>query len=125
MHFNSLWPTFSREAIDADVVTFFDSLEHLPDLSFLRDLKASRIVVTVPWCHANEMGLEWFRTWKHRKPDEHLWHFDLPALLGTMRDHGWLSMKYAGHPEDEVRGSLNGLGNTLTAVFVREPFAWG
>lgn len=110
---------YRLQDVQAHTVTMFDSLEHIHDLSFLATLKAERLVVTVPWCHANDMGIEWFRDWKHRKPDEHVWHFDLPALMATMRDHGWRRCERIGHPEDSIRGLLNGLGNTLTGSFLR------
>jgi len=34
-----------------NIVTFFDSLEHFPDIYFLDKLKCKYICISVPWCH--------------------------------------------------------------------------
>lgn len=108
--------TFCGDPMDHtwDVVTFYDVLEHISDLSFLRHLKAETIVVTVPWCHANEKGWEWFNSWKHRKPDEHLHHWGARPLVSTLNALGW-SAGYVDAPEDCTRRGLDS-PNILTAV---------
>ena len=62
-----------------DVITFFDSLEHFEDIEFVRDLKCSAVCISVPHCHYRND--EWFENWKHRRPNEHLWHFDIDQNL--------------------------------------------
>lgn len=110
----------SLDQINAHTITMFDSLEHMPSLEWLSTVKAGHLVVTVPWCHAKVAGDAWFEAWKHRKPDEHLWHFDLDSLIHTMRKYGWTYYKH-GSPEDEIRGKLPcGRDNTLTAAFIRQ-----
>lgn len=100
-----------------DVVTAFDSIEHIPDISFLGKLEAKRLVVTVPWCHG-ELGLGWFRRWKHRRPGEHLRHFNPASLVMTMKLYGFSFLTYSAL-EDAIRQPDNSHENTFTAVFTK------
>jgi hypothetical protein len=101
-----------------DALTFFDSLEHMPDLGFVRRLRARKVVVSLPWCHWRAEGAEWFMAWKHRKPGEHLWHFE-PTSLQRLFAHAGYRMASCGHPEDAVRKPVDCLPNVLTCVFRR------
>ena len=95
-----------------DVLTFFDSLEHFVDLP---RVNAKCVVVSVPWYHRNA-GAEWFRGWKHRRPGEHLWHFNSVTLANVFLKCG-MRIVYGGNPEDEVRKTCGKLPNILTMVF--------
>jgi len=97
-----------------DVVTFFDSLEHYPNIDFVQKLNCNYVVVSLPWCH--NTSDEWFSTWKHRKPDEHLHHFDLSSLTNFMRSQGFRLVGNS-NVEDTIRKSASTLPNILTAVF--------
>jgi hypothetical protein len=59
---------------ETDVTTFFDVIEHLDDPYIVKNLKTKYIIISVPWCHYESD--EWFENWKHRRPNEHLWHFN-------------------------------------------------
>lgn len=97
-----------------DLITFFDSLEHCEDLSFVQDLDCNYIAISVPWCHYVNDG--WFQTWKHRKPDEHLHHFNDQSLINFMKENGF---QYIAHSniEDAIRKPVDDLPNILTAIF--------
>lgn len=99
-----------------DLVTFFDSFEHIADISFVSQMRARHIALTVPMCHLVSRGVEWFRGWKHRRPGEHLHHFDLRSLTAFMHANGY---RYLAHQnlEDGLRPSETTDANTLTAVF--------
>lgn len=97
-----------------DVVTFFDSLEHFVELPKVR---AKFVIVSVPWFHSFEDG-QWFANWKHRRPGEHLWHFDPSSLARVFETMGMREI-YCGNPEDEIRQSSEELPNILTMVFAR------
>lgn len=100
-----------------DVITFFDSLEHVEHLDMLfRNISASYLVVSVPWCHGQLMGAEWFDAWKHNRPDEHWWYFDAASLCNRMRRYGFEPV-FIGNPEDKVRKGPDHLPNILTGVF--------
>lgn len=110
---------------DVSVMTLWDCLEHFPDISFLDDIKANMIVISLPWCPFNltdktfnRMQAETtFRLWHHRKPNEHLHHFDRQALSATMKQYGW-NMLFSTSVEDMIR--YRGTDrNILTAAFVR------
>ena len=101
-----------------DVVTFFDSLEHVEDVEgTLRSLSgAKHIIISLPWCHAWTRGKDWFRQWKHYRLDEHLWYFDATSLCEMLWRVGYKPV-FIGNPEDSVRKSADHLPNILTGVF--------
>ena len=95
-----------------NLVCFFDSLEHLPDLpSIVGKIIADNIIISVPqsptsvWPHS--LPLE---AWKHYKPGEHLHYFNPNSLELLMRSHGYILRKTSNF-EDTLRGKLN-LPNT-------------
>ena len=99
-----------------DVITFHDCLEHIPDLSFVKDLRCKTLIVSLPWCHRTG---EWFdEDYKHRKPDEHLHHFNFQSLARFMDSMGWKYTAVSSH-EDIVRRSTHGQSNILTMAFKR------
>lgn len=99
------------------VITFWDAFEHIADLSFVKDLKCETIIMSLPYCHFNTQGVSWFaEKYKHRKPDEHLHHFDAPALQNTMLSFGWKMVAKSTH-EDIIRKSTHGLSNILSMAF--------
>lgn len=103
-----------------DLVTFFDSLEHVVNpLHTLVALDTEAIAVSLPWCHANTLGSDWFFSWKHRKPGEHLWHFDAASLCKLAGQAGFRPV-FVGNPEDAIRYTDTGLPNILTGVFIRD-----
>lgn len=100
----------------ADIYTFWDCLEHIPDLSFLRDLKTKYVAISLPYCHFHLKGLRWFTSWKHRKPNEHLHHFDRWSLSNMMQYYGYTVISTSTH-EDIVRKPADELTNILTMAF--------
>lgn len=129
-------PVRDTGGIGVDVITFWDCLEHFPDLSFLATLHCRMIVVSLPWCHydtwLNRQGAllpfeekrradALFTDWHHRKPDEHLHHFDKESLVKTMKMYGW-GLVFSCNIEDAVRkGKDAARQNILTASFKRLP----
>jgi len=98
-----------------DVVTFFDSLEHFEDIEFVKDLKCRAVCISVPHCHYTSD--EWFEKWKHRRPDEHLWHFDKDSLVNFMERMGYV-MVSCSNLEDTIRKNPHQEEtNILTCVF--------
>lgn len=67
----------------------FDVLEHIPDLSFLGELKTDYLAVAVPFCRWRELGDDWFRDWRMLLPNEHLHHFDKESLVGLLGHYGF------------------------------------
>lgn len=97
-----------------DVVTFFDVLEHFPDINEIQSLDTKYIVVSLPWCHY--YNDEWFTNWKHRRPNEHLHHFNETSLISFFQKHNYSCLNYS-NIEDSIRqGSPK---NILTATFKR------
>jgi len=94
-----------------DLVTFWDVLEHLPDLAVISPvLRAARAVaVTVPIRPEGVPAGEW----KHNKPGEHLREFTPETLLDLMERHG-LKFHSSGYPECPPRQDI------LSALFTRE-----
>lgn len=107
---------FDPQTIEWDTVCFFDVAEHIPNLAaVLVSLKTKRLIISLPWCHADELGLDWFKTWKHRKPGEHIWHFNPLSLTGALAHFGY-AVDYFGNPEDAVRTGVDSLPNILTVI---------
>ena len=102
-----------------EVITFFDSLEHFEDISFVSKLKCNYVVVSLPECHADMKGEEWFKDWKHRKPDEHLWHFNRYSLQNFMEKNGFKCVGY-NNVEDLIRKPVDSLPNIITGIFKNE-----
>jgi hypothetical protein len=110
------------ELVSADVYTFWDALEHVPDLNFVSNLKCKIICISLPWCHFTIGGMQWFSKWKHRKPNEHLHHFDRFSLSNFMSSCGWEEIAYC-NIEDRVRVNSHAphwASNILTMSFRRK-----
>lgn len=105
--------------VKADVITFWDVLEHFPDVDFVRDLPCETLVVSLPWCHFITEGLEWFDAkYPHRKPNEHIRHFNPVSLSAMMAHYGWQEIARSNH-EDIIRASKHGKENILSMAFKR------
>lgn len=103
-----------------EVFTFWDSLEHIQDLTFLRQLHCNMIAVSLPYCHYHTQGQDWFdNEYKHRKPDEHLRHFSPHSLGQLMKYYGWHKVALSNH-EDLVRKSTHRFANILSMAFKRK-----
>ena len=102
--------------IEVEVITFFDCLEHFHGISFVKNLKATYIVVSLPNCHY--FSDEWFENWKHRKPNEHLWHFNEKSLQNFMGEMGYSTLDIS-NIEDILRVSTLPYSNILTGVFIK------
>lgn len=98
-----------------DVITLFDTLEHYTNLDFISKLRCTYIVITVPECH-DAADTEWFISWKHRRPDENIYHFSKIALTKFMAMSGYIAVSIS-NIEDIIRGNLNGKSNILTGIF--------
>lgn len=97
-----------------DVITFFDSLEHFEDIDVVQDLKCNFISISVPHCHYDSD--EWFSNWKHRRPNEHLWHFDKESLTNFMSRMGY-ELVSESNIEDTIRKNKETEINILSCVF--------
>jgi hypothetical protein len=99
-----------------DVVCFFDSLEHFDDIHFIDRLDCNYIFISVPWCH--HFSEEWFQNWYHRRPNEHLWHFNDVALTSFFQKYGFEKV-YLGNFEDTIRKNptVAPHSNILSGIF--------
>lgn len=88
---------------ECDVISFHDCLEHFPDLDFVGDLPCKTLIVSLPFCHIHTRGREWFdKQYFHRKPSEHIWHFNDGSLRAELYQYGWYHVATSNH-EDIVR----------------------
>lgn len=100
-----------------DVVCFFDVLEHFDNIYDIKNLKTDYIVISLPHCHY--ISDEWFSKWKHRKPDEHLWHFNKDSLIKFMDEIGYNPISIS-NIEDTIRKPEGELSNILTGIFKKK-----
>jgi SAM-dependent methyltransferase len=97
-----------------DIVCFFDVLEHFENIYEIKNLQTEYIIISLPECHY--FSDEWFQTWKHRRLDEHLWHFNKSSLITFMKEIGYESMDLC-NIEDTIRKHPYEYSNILTGVF--------
>jgi len=99
-----------------DVICFFDSLEHFDEIDFIEKLKCEYIFISVPWCH--KFNDNWFSNWYHRKPNEHLWHFNEKALKNFFKNYGFDCL-YTSNHEDIIRKNNESkyYPNILSCIF--------
>lgn len=97
-----------------DVVTFFDVLEHFENIYDIKNIKSEYIVISTPWC--NYKNSDWFKLWKHRRPDEHLWFFNNESLKKFMKEINYEFINEC-NLEDTIRKDNNNQPNILTAIF--------
>jgi hypothetical protein len=99
-----------------EVICFFDSLEHFDDINFINKLDCDYIYISLPWCHF--FSEEWFLNWYHRRPNEHLWHFNDKSLCAFFKENGYENI-YLGNCEDTIRKNSQAINypNILSAIF--------
>lgn len=97
-----------------DVVCFFDVLEHFYDIYEIKNLQTQYIYLSVPECHY--FSDEWFMNWKHRRENEHLWHFNLNSLENFMLEIGY-ELVASSNIEDIIRKSVDSNSNILSCIF--------
>jgi len=107
-----------QDDLQYDVATFFDSLEHLPDLDAALCLRVRHAIVSIP--HRPS----WFRQepqrWKHFKPGEHLHYFTKESLSALWRRAG-LFLSDMNDYEDITRGrASHAEPNIMTYRFDRD-----
>lgn len=105
-----------------DCITFFDSLEHIAELSFFSYLQCNNIVISVPYCHwYDDSDDDWFeQNYKHRRENEHYWHFNEFTLQTFMAINGFYPRVKNSHIEDLVRTPYENRQNILTACYTRK-----
>jgi len=97
-----------------DIVTFFDVLEHFDNIYDIQNLQTNYILISLPYCHY--YNDEWFESWKHRRPDEHLWHFNNDSLITFMNELGYKCINTC-NIEDTIRKNEFNSYNILTGIF--------
>lgn len=98
-----------------DVITMFDSLEHMEDINIISKLKCNYVMISVPWCTYE--SVEWFENWHHRRPNEHLWHFNDKALIAFFEKYNY-TCTHTSNVEDVVRQNDKCKPvNILTCIF--------
>lgn len=106
--------------VKTDCLSLWDVLEHFSDVSWLRDVQAETICISLPYCHFHTEGKDWMeKCYKHLKPSEHLTHFNEISLSNMMAHYGWKAVAFSDH-EDTVRKSTHGLQNIIAAAFKRK-----
>lgn len=97
-----------------DVISFFDVLEHFEDINFVKNLRCDYLLISVPWCH--NFSDDWFVSWKHRRPDEHLWHFNEKSIENFFNEMGFDLIHFC-NIEDLIRKNNKKYENILTCIF--------
>ena len=85
-----------------DLITMFDVIEHFHNLDFLSIIRPEFLAITVPWVPTTNWKSEEFQNWKHRKPNEHVRHFDARSLKKCIESYGY-NMVSISNAEDPIR----------------------
>jgi hypothetical protein len=104
-----------------DVTAMFDVLEHIPDLTFLSQLKTKHLAIAVPHCRWRELGSggdDWMKSWRMLLPNEHLHHFDRDALVALLAQHGFECVTLNSF-EDGMRLRAGETGPNIISGFFR------
>ena len=102
-----------------DIITFFDSLEHIINpFDIISEINAKYILMSFPNCKYLESA-EWFMKWKHRRPGEHLWHFNEENIVYPLNRIGYHKM-FSSSIEDIVRNDINNVPNIITIGFKKD-----
>lgn len=104
-----------------DIVCFFDALEHVHDIeTTISNLDTRYIIISLPCAHFKFKWYSWdFENWKHRKPNEHIWHFTPQALRTFMYSQGYKPILQTS-TEDLIRTGERVETNIQTMVFEKE-----
>lgn len=106
-------------ALTWNVVTFFDSLEHLPHpAGTIQALRPETLMISLPECHYPDCE-PWFMPWRHRRPHEHLWHWNRRSLDVFLSNLGYKLLALSTF-EDTIRVPYHPvMNNTLTVIYQR------
>jgi hypothetical protein len=96
-----------------DVITLFDSLEHMDDFSWVKELRCKLLVISTPYTPCDFPANQ---EYKHYRPLEHFHYFNPRCLIAEFGNPVFLSTK-----EDHVRGTLGDFPNILTMGFLKAP----
>lgn len=95
------------------IATFYDSLEHIPNIvEVLGSINTKYLFVSIP----NFKGMDSIEGWRHYRPGEHIYYFNLITLNRFINRFGY-ELIASDFPEDEIRNTED--KNILTAVFKR------
>ena len=107
------------DTFEYDVVCFYDSLEHFQNADFIKKLKTKYISISLPHCKSptnTENFEEWFNAYKHRKPNEHIYHFCPESLELFFIKNGYYLVSLT-NVEDYIRKPSEDKPNIINAVF--------
>lgn len=106
---NISWEDFRNNGYDFEIVSFFDSLEHIKDLVLVRNnLKARFVIISFPDAEGKD-----FKTWKHYRPNEHLYYFTKDTLRRFMKRAGYELIVY-----DDIESPIR--EDITTGIFNKE-----
>jgi hypothetical protein len=95
---------YAEDPADFDVVTFWDSLEHIenPESLLGRVRNGAIVLVAIPVF----FDLRTIRSSKHYRPGEHLYYFTICGFVDWMALHGFRLIESSSHETDAGRDSI-------------------
>lgn len=116
----SRWSTLNHTQATSrpfDLLVACDVIEHMPDIEALFSYNFTHAYISLP-CPPDDITV--FGTWRHFKPDEHLWYLPAHAFIKWVGCHGY-AVIYHGSPEDAIRHRWNStLPNVSTCILQRK-----
>lgn len=117
--------TFSDlSSFSVDCITFFDSLEHVPDVEarfpvIVQGLSDNGwVIISMPQVK-ERVSSEWFSSWRHNRPDEHLVYFTVDGLKYFLGRHGF-DVLYVTNQESLLRVDPNNYEKNIMTMVARK-----
>lgn len=95
-----------------NIITFFDSLEHVREFDLLYDANPDMFVASVP--DRDCISFDRMSDWKHYKPNEHLHYFSKRSIRALFENNGY-ELRYISNIENLIRGN-----DIKTYIFTKE-----
>ena len=100
-----------------DVLFLTDVLEHFPDIDDLFRMRFRTLFLSFPETpHADDFRE--LRSWRHYKPDEHIWMLNGDGVVRWLSEHGCDAVAI-GNPEDAIRRPQAGLDRNITTIVAK------
>jgi hypothetical protein len=114
--YNLVEPTISKDELYCttwDLCCAFDVIEHMEDIDKeLFGVRAKYYYLSYPEYHDTPL-----KSWRHTKPDEHLWHLNIEGMRKFI--DGKAEIIAEGCPEDLIRKRWDPNLNNITSVLLK------
>lgn len=99
------------------VLFLTDVLEHFVDIEDLFGMRFEYLFLSFPETPKVD-DYRLLRSWRHYKPDEHIWMLNADGMARWLAVHGCSTMA-CGNPEDAIRRPQEGFGRNISTLVAK------